>query len=74
MLKSRINVEVLKECTVIIMLRSRDIINFSLGTSVDVSYVLTYKIEDIKKENVLKESIFEKLKYSQSNTIVSCLK
>ena len=64
MSKLRIDVKVLKERTMIVISRSRDVINISLETFVDVSYILTNKIKNIKKENVLKESIFKKLKYS----------
>ena len=62
--KSRINVEVLEKYTIIVISRSRDIINISLETSIDVSHVLINKIEDIEKESTLRESIFEKLEYS----------
>ena len=64
MSKSRIDVEVLKERTVIVISRSRDITSIFLEAFVDVFYVLTNKIENIKKENVLRKNIFEKLEYS----------
>ena len=64
MSKSRIDVEVLKERTVIIMSRSRDVTNISLETFVDVFYVLIDKTKNIEKENVSRKSIFEKLEYS----------
>ena len=69
MSKSRIDVEILEERTVIVISRSRDVIDISLETSIDIFYVLTNKIEDIEKENVLRESIFKKLEYFQSNVI-----
>ena len=64
MSKSRIDVKTLKERTMIVMSRSRNVINISLETSINVFYVFIDKIENIKKENISKESIFEKLKYS----------
>ena len=64
MSKSRIDVKVLKERTIVVMSRSRNVTNISLETSIDVFYVLINKIENIEKENVLRESIFEKLEYS----------
>ena len=64
MLESRINVEILKERTMIVMSRSRDVTNISLKVFVDIFYVLTNKIEDIEKESVLRESVLEKLEYS----------
>ena len=74
MSKSRIDVEVLKERTIVVMSRLRDVINISLETSVNIFYVLINKIKDIEKENVLKENVLEKLEYSQSNVIVLRLK
>ena len=63
MSKSRINVEVLEERTVIVMSRLQDVINIFLEISVNVFYVLIDKIVNIKKESTLKKSIFEKLEY-----------
>ena len=64
MSKSRIDVEVLKEYTMIVISRLRDVTSISLKTSVDIFYVFINKTRDIKKESVLRESIFEKLRYS----------
>ena len=63
MSESRIDVEVLKKCTVIVISKSRDVINISLEISINVFYVFTNKIKDIKKESILKESILKKLEY-----------
>ena len=63
MSKLRIDVEVLEKRTIVVISRLRDIINIFLETSIDVFYVLINKIKNIKKENTLRKSIFEKLKY-----------
>ena len=64
MSKSRIDVKTLKERTVIVMSRLRDITDISLKVFIDTFYVFTDKIKDIEKESVLKKNIFEKLEYS----------
>ena len=63
MSESRIDVKVLKERTIIVISRSRDIINISLEIFINVFHVLINKIEDIEKESISKENIFKKLKY-----------
>ena len=47
----------------IVMSRLRDVTNISLETFINVFYVFINKTKDIEKENILKESIFEKLEY-----------
>ena len=64
MSKSRIDVETLEKRTMIVISRSQDVINISLETFVDVFHVLTNKTGNIKKESVLRKSVFEKLEYS----------
>ena len=64
MSKLRIDVEIRKERTMVVMSRSRDVTSISLEISVDVSHVLTNKTGDIEKENVLRENVLEKLEYS----------
>ena len=71
MSESHIDVEVLEKRTIVTISRSRNVTNISLETFVDAFHVLTNKIENIKKESISKKSIFEKLRYSQSDTIVS---
>ena len=60
----RIDVEVLEERAVVVMSRLRDVTDIFLESSIDVSHVLINKIEDIEKEDVLIESVLEKLEYS----------
>ena len=59
-----IDVEVLEERTLVIMSRLQDVTDISLEVSIDVFYVLINKIEDIEKENILRENVFKKLEYS----------
>ena len=64
MSESRINVKVLKERTMIVMSKSRDITDIFLEVFVNVFHVLTNKIRDIEKEDILKKSVLKKLEYS----------
>ena len=63
MSKSRIDVKILEERTMVVILKSRNVISISLRTSIDVFYVFIDKIENIKKESTLRENVFKKLKY-----------
>ena len=64
MSKSRIDVKVLKERTIVIISRLQDVTSIFLETFVDVFYVLINKTENIKKKSISRKSIFEKLEYS----------
>ena len=59
----RIDVEILKKRTVIIMSILRDVTNISLEIYIDVFYVFINKTKNIKNKDVSKENIFEELEY-----------